>query len=489
MPYNLDTNGDGIINQDDLFLYTAWFQAGDLAADFDGDGFVTGEDYDAYVAAFELAAGHSSDAYTDTTPASGSIVWHVSHTGSDSGLGTESSPLKSPRLAISRLRNLSADQVRLARGSTFTGGLGQCKAGGAGVGRNIVISSYGTGARPVVLCPDSGGIEFTGGGGSPSIISNVVISGIDFRADGRSPASQGGGIVFIRGGENLSIEDCSVVGFKDGVLIQGPLGAPYRNVRLYRVAVADSHGLENVGHSQGVYVDNVDGLVVDECVIDHNGWNEAVAGAGATIFNHNFYLTGGVTNVTIRNTITARASSHGLSANHAATFENNLCFRNPYHFIRVEGGAVTNNVFLESGDIGTAERGNGLVVGKVYASGTEATPCAVTGNIFSGKTAKGQNPAIQIGAGPVLVRENIVDAWPGGNVLLDPPDVRGVLQIANQYENPAWHRKTLDDYAKSIGLADAGAFLAAARSNSRDGWNNKLTATAGNAFIRSGYGR
>mgnify|MGYP001380004009 CR=1 FL=1 len=48
-----DFNGDGFVTGDDFDAYVAAFELGDIAADFDHDGFVTGDDFDAYVAAFE----------------------------------------------------------------------------------------------------------------------------------------------------------------------------------------------------------------------------------------------------------------------------------------------------------------------------------------------------------------------------------------------------------------------------------------------------
>ncbi len=47
-----DFNGDGFTTGDDYDSYAEAFGAGDLAADMDGDGFVTSDDFDFYVAAF-----------------------------------------------------------------------------------------------------------------------------------------------------------------------------------------------------------------------------------------------------------------------------------------------------------------------------------------------------------------------------------------------------------------------------------------------------
>lgn len=49
-----DFNGNGFINGDDFDSFTLAFVAGNLAADFNGDGFVNGDDYDGFVDAFEV---------------------------------------------------------------------------------------------------------------------------------------------------------------------------------------------------------------------------------------------------------------------------------------------------------------------------------------------------------------------------------------------------------------------------------------------------
>lgn len=48
-----DFDQDGFVTGDDFDLYAAAFEAGGVSADFNGDGFVTGDDFDAFVLAFE----------------------------------------------------------------------------------------------------------------------------------------------------------------------------------------------------------------------------------------------------------------------------------------------------------------------------------------------------------------------------------------------------------------------------------------------------
>lgn len=47
-----DFNGDGFVNGDDFDGYVDAFEAGNVEADFNRDGFVTGDDFDAFVAGF-----------------------------------------------------------------------------------------------------------------------------------------------------------------------------------------------------------------------------------------------------------------------------------------------------------------------------------------------------------------------------------------------------------------------------------------------------
>ncbi len=48
-----DFNNDGFVSGEDFDAFVAVFELGDLTADYNGDGFVTGEDFDGFVADFE----------------------------------------------------------------------------------------------------------------------------------------------------------------------------------------------------------------------------------------------------------------------------------------------------------------------------------------------------------------------------------------------------------------------------------------------------
>ncbi len=53
-PCPADYDGDGFISGDDMTLFVIDFEAGDLRADMDGDGFITGDDFGIFVTLFEV---------------------------------------------------------------------------------------------------------------------------------------------------------------------------------------------------------------------------------------------------------------------------------------------------------------------------------------------------------------------------------------------------------------------------------------------------
>ena len=60
-----------------------------------------------------------------------------------------------------------------------------------------------------------------------------------------------------------------------------------------------------------------------------NGWREGLAGAEATVFNHNVYITSYCGPAVVRDNIFSRASATGVQARSGGTVENNLFARNP----------------------------------------------------------------------------------------------------------------------------------------------------------------
>src|SRR6185369_12205104 len=126
-----------------------------------------------------------------------------------------------------------------------------------------------------------------------------------------------------------------------------------------RSVVVDSYAIHDIGgHSQGLYCYAVDGLLIEENVFDHNGWNENVPGAGADIYSHNLYIDNDNTGVIVRGNIIANASSHGMQLRPGGTVVNNLFVRDSIA-LSVGGG---NNP--DPGGVTATVRGNVIMDGK-----------------------------------------------------------------------------------------------------------------------------
>src|SRR5271169_3425649 len=163
----------------------------------------------------------------------------------------------------------------------------------------MLISSYGTGGRPLLKIYNaaSPGIGSSGGGGCGGTGNFLAFVGIEFYGYTRDPnssnfslaeaATDPAGADFFNPFSWLLIEDCKFSFFKDDIVIQ-TLGGTSQNLSLRRNVITDSYSTD--AHSQGIYIDSVDNVLVEENVFDHNGWNSSVSGADPTIFNHNVYI-------------------------------------------------------------------------------------------------------------------------------------------------------------------------------------------------------
>ncbi|MCX5690846.1 MAG: right-handed parallel beta-helix repeat-containing protein, partial [Planctomycetota bacterium] len=179
-----------------------------------------------------------------------------------------------------------------------------------------------------------------------------------------------------------------------------------------RCIIVDAY-FDTTAHSQGIYASKVDGLLVEECVIDHNGWKGDVAGTGPTIFNHNIYVQGDCGPATIRRNIISAASSHGCQLRPGGMLSDNLFIGNPLAaFVAADINPVVstmeNNVVYLGRDIDPAnQRGSGL---EVHALAT--TGAIVRGNIISQREATGYNgTALAIANKGAVVTDNIIYNW------------------------------------------------------------------------------
>lgn len=356
-----------------------------------------------------------SQGWTDLTSISGSRVVYVSSSeGSDRNRGSSpEQPVASIGKGYSLLRNGKPDQLLLKRGDNWTEDLLWRKSGLSKT-EPIILSSYGGLDLPR---PSMGRFSTRYGKTHPAdTFSHMVIAGIQFSQINR-----------VIGGENWLVEDCLLAeGVGNGINVQGRGSVPLKNVILRRNVIHDRHAsLELKGHVQGIYVADAVGFLMEENVIDHNGWSETVQGGHATQFNHNVYIQyRTLPPIVFRNNISARASSHGVHQRSGGTNMHNLYLQNPlvqigYTQDRVGGygpfqGHFVQNVILDSRNIGRSPRGVGLRIA------TSFEKLSVEDNIVAHlKSGTGGRQGISVGAygdqirqlHGTIVNNNIVYDW------------------------------------------------------------------------------
>src|SRR5688500_20196061 len=110
------------------------------------------------------------------------------------------------------------------------------------------------------------------------------------------------------------------------------------------------------GKSQGMYIHRTSRLVLEQNLIDHNGWNGDVSGAQQNIYSHGVYFSSDNSGVVMRGNIVSDSSSHGVQARSGGTNEDNVFLRNPLN-LRFGGGAPP----VKAGGVSRRVRGNGVL--------------------------------------------------------------------------------------------------------------------------------
>ena len=298
-------------------------------------------------------APYVSNGWTVFTPSPDTrIVYVSSSTGNDSNNGlSQNAPVKTIKKGLSLVRHNYPDWLLLRKGDVWTnksfGYINGVNNGTARSGRSasepMVFSSYGTGARPLIKTNPSvqgdAAIASSGGGGGQGG-NYLAFVGIDFYAYTRDPnsinynpstiAANHNGTRFLLPIDWMLIEDCKFSFYQNNLIIQ--TGGGSNKVVLRRNIIADSYSTN--AHSQGIYTEGIKALVLEENLIDHNGWNARISAAGRTAFNHGHYHSAVLNTgpVILRGNIFSRNSSHGSTASFGGDIINNLYVRNAIGF-------------------------------------------------------------------------------------------------------------------------------------------------------------
>lgn len=437
-----------------------------------------------------LSVSLDSDGWTVVTPSIDTQVIYVSSSAGDdanSGLSAQD-PVKSLAQGVSLLRTGKPDWLLLNRGDTWDSGLGFWSKSGRSSSEPMLISSYGTGPKPLLKTASSDGLDES----NAAVVNYLDIIGLEFYASSRDPNSADfsapppdtTGIRWLGPSNGFLIEDSVFRFFATNLIIQGFAG-PIQNVTIRRSVVVDAYSASGA-HSQGVFTSAVDGLLIEDNVFDHNGWNLSVPGAEPTKFNHNVYINITNTNVVFRNNISANASSHGVQVRPGGIVTDNLFFSNPIGLL-VGGVAstVTGNVILEGNDIDlTSPRGYGMDINP------NTGPIDVSDNVIAHEASTvggGHIISLANGTTGVSVTNNTIYSWTGG---IFDEGIGNVVQNnaidATGYPDPD---RSIASYNQVIGgAASDDEFIRQARLQSKDHWRLDYTVQAAIRYIREGFG-
>jgi len=223
----------------------------------------------------------SSTGWTELTKSADTKVVYVSSSGGDDSRDGSSESLAVATLArgYALLRDKNPDWLLLKAGDTWTKPFpSKWEKSGRSATEKMVVTSYGSGATPLIRTPQNGGnaalwiVDAT---------THVAFVGIALRPAGRIPGdsdydssviSNGPdfGISVYNGPSDILIEGCEIAYYSTNVQIQGAPTKP-SDIQLRRNVILDSYADSAVGHSQGLYAEATTRLLLEENELDHNG--------------------------------------------------------------------------------------------------------------------------------------------------------------------------------------------------------------------------
>ena len=400
------------------------------------------------------ANSNTANATTAATAATGQITWTTftpsadtrmvyvsSSTGNDSNNGLDAShPVATLAKGYSLLRDGYPDWLQLKAGDTWSNQSLSWRVSGRSTAAPMLISSYGTGARPTISeSGNDAALAFYG-----ATTSHIALSGINLVGQGA-----GYGIYIYTPGTDYLIEDALVEGFQENIVAEpdttisnvGP-----SNVRIRGSQILDAYNASGQ-KSEGLFAAAVDGMVLEYNVLDHNGWKTGAQ--TPDIYSHNAYLDD-MTHLTIRSNIFSNASSFGLlvrsenapSATQHVLIENNLFVGGANGMsigARTGDGAwltygavdvtVRNNVLTEIGRaLDGADQSYGIDLGSINGG-------LITNNLLFNKPNAGTSFGIRLVADTpsqnVTISNNVIYNWNQGCIEMGTGPLTKILVTGN----------------------------------------------------------
>lgn len=354
----------------------------------------------------------------------GGVTLYVSYTnGSNTNTfaqaQTTGSPLKNLSTAIaaiissgyggtgSRIKLLQGDISQEASSAGFT-------TSGRSFDQPLIVESYyhdygngssTSGVRPLLFASgtaDNGIIRIVAGAGTTH--SNIIFRGLRFSGSGVQSTA---GVFFLtRTTQHFCFDDCVFELFGVGLNLQP--GANNNFHTFNRCIIKDCH--DPGPHSQGIYADNLNGLLLSQCVFDRNG-RKSTDFADTDVFSHNIYLDSfGGPSVAWGNFI-SRGGAAGIQMR--------------------TGGIVFKNVLTDNGDAGFISRCGGRMAYNYVEKGHNIDTGGARGFGFTLTGGSDDIPEHQ------PMRARIMELNTLANTQGDDTDLRSmILQSTTIYKGP-----------------------------------------------------
>lgn len=380
------------------------------------------------------------------------------------------------------IRKRSSDWLLLRRGDVFDSGifLGENMLGESPL-RPILIGAYGEGPRPIVQ--GVGAIKSFPRG-------NIVIRDLRLR---------GGRFRVITNGpfENVLVEN---------VLMDNASGAlvgTIRHLTIRRCVIKDCHREQpkaahrdpNVGWArdplgnrhQGLFANKVHGLLVEESVLDHNGWEEGYVESGGgpddpqppSMYSHNLYLSTKNRDLTVRGNINARAASQALRDGSGQFYVGNVMIANNIGGYSGAGqGRGNYTTFADNVLIHPAAKRGPKIGGRGWGwSMKDIAGSQALCNIFAHAPSGQNQPGLKRTEG-VLVEDHVRYQWheredlnPTGEPFPDPD--RTIMTYDREFGS---------------GRGTIEGFMAQATAQSKSNWRPRYGAKALVEYFQKGFG-
>lgn len=401
----------------------------------------------------------AEDGFSTWDPGPESRVVYVSLDGHDSADGaTPERAVRSLRRARKLIRDGAHDFLLLRRGDVWKNESLEGFVSGRDRSRPVVVGSYGDSRSLPRVELDRPFIDH--GGRERSFVALVDLHLVSHERDPARPEFTGVGpplLRFVGGGEGLLVEGCHVE--RGEIVVQGRPPSKYVDVEIRRTTIRDAYqagsclpgnpeGNPEV-RSSGIFSKRVESLLLEENLLDHNGWSDEVESACATMYNHNAYLN--ASGLVVRGNVFARASSMHVKLKadepggmRGVTIEDNTFVEgeigvsiggNSSEPARFVDGVIRNNVFFALG--------RSRPTGRDIAWGVEVKDnvrLRVVDNLFLGSPSLARGTAVRIvgdSQEDVVVSGNEF-RWRGGPALWVErhPAHAGVRIAGNTVSNP-----------------------------------------------------